>query len=599
MVQTATDPAASSAANAVATSKTPSSANSSRSASTAASSVDQPAGGDAVIIVGGGLAGLAAAYEITRGGRKVIIVDQEPEQNLGGQAWWSLGGLFLIDTPEQRRLGIKDTYELARRDWFNSAQFDKIDTEDKWAVQWAEEYLKFAAGPMREYLSKLGIKLTFNVGWAERGSGDASGHGNSVPRFHVAWGTGTDIVRVFRDPVLAAAKDGLVEFKFRHRVDELLLEDGKCVGVKGVVLEPSDVERGAQSSRKIVGDFQLKGRAVVVSSGGIGGSPDLIREMWPQDKLGKCPQNMVLGVPHHVDGRMLKISQHAGARAVNAGRFWFYTEGMKNWNPIWPNHGIRVIPGPSSLWLDATGKRLPAPLFPGCDTIATFKHILKTGYDYTWFVLDQTIIQKEFALSGSEQNPDLTGKSLLMLLSRVLRGAEPVKKFMQHGEDFVVRDTLDELVVGMNELATKSGRGPSEPIKYEDVLKIVQDRDEQVPNGYSKDAQMMLINNARSYWAERIGRVAKPHRILDPAHKPLIAVRMNLISRKTLGGLQTNLDAQVLREDGETPIEGLYAAGEVAGFGGGGVMGYNALEGSFLTGCIFSGRAAGLALAKA
>ena len=533
---------------------------------------------ESVLVIGGGLAGLSAAYELVQAGRKVTIIDQEPEQNLGGQAFWSLGGIFLVDSPEQRRLGIKDSLELARKDWFNSAQFDQLETEDKWAHQWAEEYLQFAAGPLRAYLAKVGAKMMFNVGWAERGGGDASGHGNSVPRFHITWGTGPEIVRVFAEPVVKASKGAnpLVKFLFRHRVDQLVTDDtGRVVGVRGAVLEPSDVERGAQSSRIEVGAFETRGKAVLISSGGIGGNLDLIREMWPTETIGKCPKTFVIGVPNHVDGRMLSIAEKdAGANLVNRKRGWHYTEGLHNWNSIWPQHGIRVIPGPSSLWIDATGKRLPAPLFPGCDTIATLKYICNSGYDYTWFIANKTIVQKEFSLSGSEQNPDLTGKSLWLLLQRVLYGLDPVQKFVERGEDFVVESDLDALVRGMNALGAKDDRGPREGIDANHVRKTLEDRDDQILNGFSKDAQVMLINNARSYWPEKYSRVAKPHRILDPAHGPLIAIRMNVILRKTLGGIQTNLDSQVMKTNGETPVPGLYAAGEVAGFGGGGVMGY-------------------------
>jgi predicted oxidoreductase len=274
---------------------------------------------------------------------------------------------------------------------------------------------------------------------------------------------------------------------------------------------------------------------------------------------------------------------------------WHYTEGLQNWNPIWPDHGIRIIAAPSSLWLDASGKRLPPYLFPGSDTLATLKHICHTGHDYTWFVLDQNIIAKEFGLSGSEQNPDITGKSIWQLLGRIFssKGPVPVQNFMKHGKDFVVRDTLEELVDGMNELAAERN-GPV--LKLDDIKKVIETRDSQFDNPYSKDAQAMLINNGRLYWADKLSRIAKPHKILDKTKGPLIAVRLNLLTRKTLGGIETNLQSNVMRADGSA-FPGLYAAGEVAGFGGGGVHGYNALEGTFLGGCIFSGRAAGRAMA--
>ncbi|WP_305780900.1 FAD-binding dehydrogenase [Nocardia nova] len=552
-----------------------------------------------VIVVGAGLAGLVATYELTRAGRRVLVLDQENRNNLGGQAFWSLGGLFLVDSPEQRRLGIKDSFALAWQDWLGSAGFDR-DDEDHWARRWARAYVEFAAGEKRRYLHDLGLRVTPLVGWAERGGATADGHGNSVPRFHLTWGTGPEVLRVFLEPVLAAEQRGLVEFAFRHRVDDLIVEDDAVVGVRGSVLEPSELDRGVASSRTTVGEFEFRAPAVLVSSGGIGHNHELIRKNWPTERLGPCPQTMISGVPAHVDGRMLAISESAGGRIVNRDRMWHYTEGIHNWDPIWPDHAIRIIPGPSSLWFDANGKRLPAPCFPGFDTNATMKAILDTGYDYSWFVLTQSIIEKEFALSGSEQNPDITGKDLkLTLKSRAAKGAPgPVEAFKRHGVDFVVADTLPELVRGMNEIVrgmNEIARGPQLEVAALEHQIVARDR--ELDNKYSKDAQLMAIANARRSLGDKLGRVAAPHRILDPSHGPLIAVRLNVLTRKTLGGLQTNLDSQVIRSDG-SPFPGLYAAGEVAGFGGGGVHGYNALEGTFLGGCIFSGRAAGLAMAR-
>jgi predicted oxidoreductase len=520
-------------------------------------------------------------------------VDQENRNNLGGQAFWSLGGIFLVDTPEQRRLGIHDSYDLALADWLGSAGFDR-EREDHWPRQWAEAYVGFAAGEKRAYLHGLGLRFTPVVGWAERGSGRADGHGNSVPRFHLTWGTGPEVVRIFAEPVLEAERAGRVRFAFRHRVDDLVVEDGAVVGVRGAVLEPTDLDRGRASSRTEVGEFEFRAAAVVVTSGGIGGNHELVRKNWPVARFGPPPATLISGVPAHVDGRMLEITERAGGNIVNRDRMWHYTEGIVNWDPIWPDHAIRIIPGPSSLWLDADGNRLPPLNFPGFDTNATMRAILATGADYSWFVLNQTIIEKEFALSGSEQNPDVTGKDIKLTIStRLAKGAPgPVEAFKRHGADFVVAGDLGELVAGMNKIAR--GR----PLDVDHVRRVIEARDAQVGNRFGKDAQLMAITNARQYRGDRLTRVVKPHRILDPAHGPLIAVRLNILTRKTLGGLETDLDSRVIRPDG-APFPGLYAAGEVAGFGGGGVHGYNALEGTFLGGCIFSGRAAGRALAQA
>jgi predicted oxidoreductase len=544
-----------------------------------------------VIVVGGGLAGLVAATEIADAGKRVIVVDQEGEQSLGGQAFWSFGGLFLVDSAEQRRLGIKDSYDLALQDWMGSAGFDR--DEDLWPRRWAEAYVAFAAGEKRAWLRAMGHRIFPVVGWAERGGYDAMSHGNSVPRFHVTWGTGPGIVEPFEQRARQAERNGRLTFKFRHRVDALVSTNGTVNGVSGVVLEPDPVERGKSSSRKVTGDFSLRAQAVIVASGGIGGNHDLVRQNWPT-RLGRPPENMISGVPEHVDGRMIGITEAAGARLINRDRMWHYVEGIRNWSPIWPRHGIRILPGPSSLWFDAAGRRLPSPLFPGSDTLGQLQYIMSTGHDYSWFVLTQSIIKKEFALSGSEQNPDLTGKSWLMTARRATnKGAPaPVEAFKARGVDFIVRDNLADLVGAMNALVG------NDLLKTEVLKAQIEARDREITNPYVKDTQVMNIHNARKYIGDRLIRTARPHRILDPSHGPLIAVKLNILTRKTLGGFETDLDSRVFGQDGKI-MPGLYAAGEAAGFGGGGMHGYRSLEGTFLGGCLFSGRNAGRAAAKA
>lgn len=534
------------------------------------------------IVVGAGLAGLVAACELADRGRQVLIVDQENSANLGGQAFWSFGGLFFVDSPEQRRLGIRDSHELALQDWLGTAGFDRA--EDHWPRQWAHAYVDFAAGEKRSWLRARGLKLFPLVGWAERGGYGAIGHGNSVPRFHITWGTGPALVEMFVSRLREHPK---VRFAHRHRVDELIVEGGRAAGVRGAVLEPSDAPRGVASSRNALGEFEFRAAAVLVTSGGIGGNLELVRQNWPE-RMGRVPSQLLAGVPAHVDGRMIGITEGAGGRVINRDRMWHYTEGITNYDPIWPGHGIRIIPGPSPLWLDAAGSRLPGPLYPGFDTLGTLEHIARSGYDYTWFVLNAKIIEKEFALSGQEQNPDLTGRSLRKLISSRVRSGPPppVRAFVDRGVDFVQADSLRELVAAMNDLPDVA------PLDYATVEAEVTARDREVANRFSKDGQITAIRGARAYLGDRLGRVVAPHRLTDPSAGPLIAVKLHILTRKTLGGLETDLGSRVLGGDGK-PIDGLYAAGEVAGFGGGGVHGYRALEGTFLGGCIFSGRAAG------
>jgi predicted oxidoreductase len=542
------------------------------------------------IVVGAGLAGLVAAAELADAGRRVIILDQEPEASLGGQAFWSFGGLFFVDSPEQRRLRIRDSRDLALQDWLGSAGFDR--DEDHWPRKWAEAYVDFAAGEKRAWLREQGLRIFPIVGWAERGGYLATGHGNSVPRFHVTWGTGPGVIEPFVRRVREAESRGLVTFRFRHRVTALTRTGGVVDGVQGDVLEPSNVERGKASSRRLAGSFALRAQAIIVTSGGIGGNHELVRRHWPR-RLGEPPRQMISGVPEHVDGLMIDVARATGARVINEDRMWHYPEGIRNYAPIWQRHGIRILSGPSPLWLDARGRRLPAPLFPGFDSLGALEQITREGHDHSWFVLNERIIGREFALSGSEQNPDLTERSIRQVLGRIGKGAPaPVRRFMERGADFVVRKTLPELVAGMNQL-TGAPLIDAAALEREIVA-----RDREIDNKFGKDAQVMAIRAARNYLGDKLIRVAKPHRILDPAAGPLIAVKLSVLTRKTLGGLETDLSSRVLQPGGE-PLPGVYAAGEVAGFGGGGVHGYRALEGTFLGGCLFSGRIAGRAAAAA
>ncbi|MEI2269651.1 FAD-binding dehydrogenase [Microbacterium sp. No. 7] len=541
------------------------------------------------IVVGAGLAGLVAASELLDAGKRVLIVEQEPEASFGGQAWWSFGGLFLIDSPEQRRLGVKDSLELARQDWFGSAGFDR--PEDRWPRAWAEAYLEFAAGEKRAWLRERGIRFFPVVGWAERGGDRATAHGNSVPRFHITWGTGPGVLEPFVRRVLAGVATGRARIAFRHRVDRLEVEGGAVVGVSGAVLAPDTAERGAPSNRDETGEFSFRAGAVLVSSGGIGGNHDLVRAQWPA-RMGRAPETMLSGVPAHVDGRMLGVAETAGAHLINGDRMWHYVEGIQNHSPVWPSHGIRILPGPSSLWLDATGHRLPTPLFPGFDTIGTLEHIVRGGHDHSWFVLNQAILKKEFALSGSEQNPDLTGKDVRLLAQRLKgdRATAPVEAFKERGADFIVADTVPQLLERM--------RAASALLDIDRVRLELEARDREMTNPFTKDAQVTAVRQARRYRGDKLLRVATPRPIADPKNGPLIAVKLHVITRKSLGGIETDLSGRALAASGE-PIPGLYAAGEASGFGGGGVHGYRALEGTFLGGCIFSGRAAGRAMAAA
>ncbi|PQZ91535.1 FAD-binding dehydrogenase [Arthrobacter sp. MYb227] len=541
-----------------------------------------------VIVVGAGLAGLVAATEAVSAGSRVLLIDQESSANLGAQAHWSFGGIFLVNSPEQRRLGVKDSEELALRDWFSTAGFDR--EEDYWPREWAKAYVHWAANGKREWLHEHGVRFFPVVGWAERGGAGAQGPGNSVPRFHITWGTGPGLVEPFAQAAHTAQAKGMLKILWRHRLDELIVEGQEIAGVRGHILEPDAAERGVATNRTELAEFEYFAPAVIIATGGIGGNVAKVRDAWPQ-RLGTPPTRMVSGVPAHVDGRGLDIAHAAGGRLINGDRMWHYTEGIGNWNPVWANHGIRILPGPSSLWLDATGKRLPDPLWPGFDTLGTLEYLRGTGHDYSWFILNRRIIGKEFALSGSEKNPDLTGKDIKGVLARARADVpEPVQAFLDHGEDFVQAETLEELVHKMNELTGES------LLDAQEITEVVNARDAAVQNSFGKDGQIAAIHGARHYLGDKLIRTVKPRALTDAKDGPLIAVRLNILTRKSLGGLNTDLSSRVLDASGQ-PVPGLYAAGEAAGFGGGGYHGYRALEGTFLGGCLFSGRAAGAAAA--
>ncbi len=544
-----------------------------------------------IIVVGAGLAGLLAAAEAADVGRSVIVLDQEGAASLGGQAWWSLGGLFLVGSPEQRRLRIRDSVELALEDWMGAAGFDR--SEDHWPREWARAYVDFAAGEKRSWLKAQGIGLFPVVQWAERGGYEVGGHGNSVPRFHVTWGSGPGVIDPFVNRVLEHVRGGRVQLRHRHRVTELTVDGGRVTGASGEVLEPTTVERGQPSSRVVVGDFTLTSSAVIVASGGVGANHDLVRRYWPGGP-DRAPAEMLSGVPDSTDGLMLAVTERAGGRVINNDRMWHYPEGVHNHSPVWTRHGIRILSGPSPLWVDAFGARLPAPLFPGFDALGALRHITASGRSHSWFVLDMDTVGPEFGLSGSEQNPDFVQKSVKLLLTTRAGGkiTPPVQAFLDRGVDFLTAPTVPELVGKMNALVGE------DLIDADALAALVRDRDHQVRAKLGKDPQVVATAGARRYVGDRRMRVSAPHEMLDPKHGPLVAVRLTVITRKNLGGLETDLAARVLAADGQ-PVPGLYAAGEAAGFGGGGMHGYRALEGSFLGGCMFSGRIAGRSAAGA
>lgn len=540
-----------------------------------------------VLVVGAGLSGLVTATELTRRGRKVTLVDAEPAASLGGQAWWSFGGLLMVDTPEQRRLQIGDSAELAMADWVASARFadgaDRGAGPDRNGYAWAQRYIEFAAGPMRSWLRSLGVRSFPLVQWAERGGHERHGRGNTVPRFHVTWGTGPGLLEPFVRAARDARMDGSLDVRFRRRVTELIVADGEVIGVHADRLAVSPGPRGAPSSRRVVGSEVLKAGAVVIAAGGIGANRHLVRTLWPLAEGSRVPE-MLSGVPDSTDGSMLDRAAAVGADVVHTTRMWHYPEGLPMKPPVWTDHGLRILAGPSALWLDADGVRLPAPLFPGFDAHGALHYLADRGHSHSWFVLNRAVMAREVAFSGSDLNPDLTSKSIVGLIRRVARGAGSVMEFAERSEDFVWADGVAQLAAGMNALVG------DERVDAAALAAIVAARDDAVTGG--GDPQLEEVRRAREYVVDRRMRVAEPRPLTAPEDGPLLAIRLRPLTRKTLGGLHTDPDGRVLRPDGQV-LPGLWAVGEAAGFGGGGMHGHRSLEGTFLGGCLLTGRVVG------
>lgn len=543
-----------------------------------------------VIVVGAGLSGLVAATELVQRGKRVTLLDVEPAASLGGQAWWSFGGLLMVDTPEQRRLRITDSADLTMADWVASARFadgaEYGDGPDRHGYAWARRYVEFASGPMRPWLYGLGIRWFPLVQWAERGGHARVGHGNTVPRFHVTWGTGPAVLEPFVRRARDARVGGDLDVRFRRRVEELLVQDGTVVGVQAQLLAASTARRGQPSSREVLGTEEIRADAVVVAAGGIGANHHLVRLLWPP-ALGTLPQDMLSGVPDATDGRMLDRAAAVGADVVHAQRMWHYPEGLAMTPATWSRHGVRIQSGPSPLWLNADGERLPAALYPGFDPLAALQYLTGRGDEYSWLVLNKALMQRELALSGSDMNPDLTSKSPIRLLRRLTGTPGPLGEISQSSEDFVWAHDIPALAAGMNAL---TGTGRIDPGS---LTRVIADRDEAFTRG--DDPQLEPIRRAREYPVDKRFRVAEPARLTESEDGPLLAVRMRILTRKSLGGLHTDAEGHVLRPDGHV-LPGLWAAGEAAGFGGGGIHGHRALEGTFLGGCLLTGRVVGRAI---
>jgi predicted oxidoreductase len=524
-----------------------------------------------VVVIGAGLAGMVTALELLDAGKRVVMLDAATRERFGGLALLSFGGMFFVDSPEQRKNGIKDSVDLAMRDW---VRYGDLDPDDVWPFRWAEAYVNRCTEEVRGWLAERDVSIFRAVGWTERGYFVP---GNSVPRFHIVWGTGEGIVLPLIERLDAHEKSGKLQLHFDHRVDGITQEGGQVVGCHGA---------------SNAGSFEATGDAVVIAAGGIAGDHDKVREVWPRDQWGEPPEHMLNGSILEADGKLLDRAQELGANITHLEKMWNYAAGVRHWEPLFPNHGLSLVPAKSPVWVNYQGRRfVDPPLVGAYDTLMLVDRICQEKKKYSWQVMNRKIANKEFAVSGAEFNPAVRDKKMLTFLLRLLQGnGEQVQEFIDHCPDFVTASTVGELADKMNAL---TGTQDVDAVLLE---RDIADYDANIARGpkLQNDDQLRRIAHVRQYLGDRL-RTCNMARIVDPDAMPLIAIRMQILTRKSLGGIQVDLDAKVLNQQGD-PIPNLFAVGEACGFGGGGMHGKRALEGTFLGGCVYSGRVAARAI---
>jgi predicted oxidoreductase len=526
-----------------------------------------------VVVIGAGIAGLVATLELLDHGRRVVLLDRCRPEEVGGLAREAFGGMFMVDTPEQRRAGIHDSVELALEDWLRMADFDE---EDTWPRRWAEQYVARARDDVGGWLKKHGVRFFPVVNWAERG---VYGDGNSVPRFHLTWGCGKALVDEVWGSIQGHARRGSLDVRFRSRVTDLVEEDGRITGCRVVA------EEGG-------GEPELSADAVVVAAGGIGGNLDIVRREWPQN-LGGPPEDILMGSHYYADGAMHEEVQRHGGNVTHISRMWNYADAVRHPDPARPRHGLKLIPPRSGVVVDPTGRRYgPAPLIPTFDAYYALERMCEDERKYYWMVCNWKIAKRELDVSGSQHNPSIREKRLIRFLLGILLGKPTlVRHFVEKCPDFVAAGSLGELAERMKEVTG------DDALDAELMKREIERYDATIDRGKPlfNDDQLRRIAQLRNWRGDRL-RTCKFQRIVDEKAMPLIAIRMTVMSRKSLGGIQTDLGCRVLTPEGE-PVPGLYAVGEAAGFGGGGLHGKRSLEGTFLGGCVFTGRIAARTIA--
>jgi uncharacterized protein len=560
-----------------------------------------------VIVVGAGLAGLVSALELLRSGHTVLLLDRCEPKEIGGLAREAFGGMFMVDSPEQRRSRIPDTEALALEDWLRIAEFDP---EDVWPRRWAEQYVTRARDDVGGWLRQLGVKFFPVVNWAERGN---FGDGNSVPRFHLTWGTGKALVQAVWGAIESHPRRSALDLRLRSRVTGLIVEDERAVGCRvaaehtlpgarrgvpqteGTTHKSDEPVRVTEDQLDDHDGYEVRaGKAVVIAAGGIGGNLELVRREWPTERLGPAPKKLLMGSHYYADGALHEEVRRLGGHVTHLSRMWNYADAVRHPKPQREAHGLKLIPPRSGVMLNPDGRRYgPVPVMPTFDAYSALERMCEDERKYSWLICNFKIAKRELDVSGSQHNPNLREKRLLpFLLSVVLGKPGLVQHFLDGSPDFVSASTLGELAVKMNEVTGDNA------IDAAVLEREIGRYDETIARGKGlfNDDQLRRIGQLRNWRGDRL-RTSRFQRIVDAKAMPLLAIRLQPMARKSLGGIQTDLGCRVLGGRSDEPIPGLYAVGEAAGFGGGGVHGKRSLEGTFLGGCVFTGRLAAATIA--
>jgi len=517
-----------------------------------------------VLIVGAGLAGMTTAIELLDAGLRVVLLDRAPSDTMGGLARWSMGGLFYVDSPFQRRAKITDNHSQAFEDWCSAAEFG---SEDHLPRQWAEQYITHCIPDVYEWLKPKGIKYIPSVQWIERGH---RRKGNSVPRFHVVWGAGRRLSETIKQQLIQHPARHHLTLKFRQEVGAIHL------GENLHRLSGKDLDTGEP--------FEWEAPQIVLAAGGITGSVERVKQHW-NPEVGPKPGYMLSGSHLWADGQIHDVAAKVGAKITHLENQWNYAAGVHHPDAEHPLHGLSLIPPKTALWVNAHGKRI-GPLITGFDTRHLVSEICQQPKQYSWQILNYKTALKELGVSGSLYNEAMTNRDVIGFIRNILFGNKPlVRTMLNRSKDFVTAESVKELVQKMNDLTGTSD------VNAEQLKRDIQAFDRALEEGAnSQDEQVQRIGKLRMYRGDKL-RTTKYQRIMDPSAMPLIAIRAFVLTRKSMGGVQTDLNSRVLGEDGNI-IEGLYAVGENAGFGGGGIHGKRALEGTFLGNCIFTARVA-------